>query len=124
MNRAERRAKAARERKSSAWKALERVVEQHGKPIAEREDMVPRSPCGHCGKALDGASHEDGIKPKPGDLSVCWACAGINRFGPTLALERLDEADFPPEVADELRHRQSLIRAAMMGSVGRTRGDA
>lgn len=121
MNRAERRAKASRER---ALRALARIVEQYGKPIAEREDMVPRSPCGHCGKVLDGASHEDGIKPKPGDLSVCWGCAGINRFGPTLALERLDEADFPPEVADELRHRQSLIRAVMMGSVGRTRGDA
>lgn len=121
MNRTERRAKASRER---ALRALERVVEQHGKPIAEREDMMPPSPCGHCGEALDGASHEDGIKPKPGDFTVCWACAGVNRFGPTLALERVDEADFPPECAEELQHRQRLIRAAMMDSVGRTRGDA
>lgn len=77
MNRHERR----------AIKAMQRSLKQMQRPKRESGDAVPEHPCGHCGQLLDGASSDTGAQAKPGDISVCVACAGINRFRADMSLE-------------------------------------
>ncbi len=93
MNRHERRALAA----------LMRAAEQMTRRERESGDAVPESPCGHCGVLLDGASSDTGVKAKPGDISVCAACAGLNRFRPDMTLQAmsLDEVIALPGVDAE-----------------------
>ena len=74
------------------------------------------------------ATHAKGIKPKPGDLGVCWACAGVNRFGEDYRLVKVTEREaesFDSEEYDtETMHEASaLIRAAHTKSY-RQGGDA
>jgi hypothetical protein len=33
--------------------------------------------CPHCGFVFDAAAHSGGEDPSPGDLAVCFACAGV-----------------------------------------------
>lgn len=114
--------KRSPERTSLAWRGLERLAAQHDLPKWVREDQVPRSSCGHCGQEMDAATHGDGFHPEPGEFSVCWCCAGVNRFGPALELVKVTEAEFEALTEDEvdlsaLQEARALIRAAMMGAV-------
>jgi hypothetical protein len=49
---------------------------------------VPDSLCSKCGAVLDAATGvlDKYFKPKPGDVSVCFSCGALARFGPTLEL--------------------------------------
>jgi len=104
---------------SRAWKGLERVVARQG-------EEVPEAPCGHCGARLDRASIDTGQRPEPGDISICWGCAGVNRFDERLRLEALsDDAVRELDVDHrELEEGRALIRAALLGSSRRPRVDA
>lgn len=109
---------------SPAWKGLVRLVAQHDLPKELRQDYVARSSCGHCGLEMDEATHHSGSKPAPGELAVCWSCAGVNRFGPELGLEKVTDEEvegLDPELyeLDLLHEARALIRAAMMGSAKR-----
>lgn len=115
---------------SDAWRDIERVVQVNHLPRALGVDFVPDSHCGHCGKRMDLASNHKAAKPKPGDLGVCWNCAGINRYGEGLQLEKVTDEEFERLAADEydsldrLVELRALIRAAMTRSYERSQGDA
>ena len=36
-----------------------------------------RGRCPHCGFVFDAAAHAGGEDPSPGDLAVCFKCAGV-----------------------------------------------
>lgn len=52
--------------------------------------------CPHCGAINDRATpvQNEGAVPIPGDFSVCIKCAGINKFGEDMALEKLSHEEF------------------------------
>lgn len=55
-------------------------------------NKVPNSSCPNCGllhNAATSADLDDAI-PEPGDLTVCFGCAAVNRFGPDMRLEWVD----------------------------------
>jgi hypothetical protein len=122
VNRKERRAEALRARKVDSLGALARTVRSMQLGSERSGDGVPPSPCGHCKKELDGASAASGAKAKPGDLSVCAYCAGINVFGVDLALLPLtdEQVEIHPQAA-ALREHQALIRAAHLQPKGARR---
>ncbi len=118
MNRRDRRADQSRQRKadyeSEAHRSLVRAVESMGKGREKSGDLVVASPCGHCGKSLDGASHADGLKAKPGDISLCIYCCNVNVFGEDLRLQKLtDEQADAHECASEIRQQQTFLRSTM-----------
>lgn len=98
---------------SGAYKALLHMADRIARH--DEADRIAGSPCGHCGKELDAASAVDGHKPRPGDLSVCVYCCGINGFDAELRLaalsgERLDA--LPSDAVQQIREMQGLMRAA------------
>lgn len=53
----------------------------------DSRDGVSPAPCPYCGSKLDAATDPYGdARPKPGDASVCWYCAGVLVFGDDLAV--------------------------------------
>lgn len=48
----------------------------------EETVRIGNSPCPSCGHALDSATalHHRGAQPDPGDISICFYCAAVNRF--------------------------------------------
>lgn len=36
--------------------------------------------CPHCGRRNDLHTGAAGTRPRPGDVSICWACAGIGIY--------------------------------------------
>ena len=111
---------------SKAWRGLQRVVEVHRLPEAEQPDQVARSYCGHCGMMLNRATHEEGIPPSSGDVSVCWNCAGVNRFDAELLLKPVRDEDLGAIDVDheQLAEARALIRAAMTRDPRKTRPEA
>ena len=86
----------------SSYRRLASVLEAMNQ--SENEDAVPPSPCPHCHKVMDAATHEDRVvRPKPGDISICIYCAGVAQFSPELALVAFSE--------DEMRHLPGATRA-------------
>jgi hypothetical protein len=82
-----------------------------------RKQRVKGSPCPHCGAVLDGisgAGHDR--RPKPGDLTVCIQCAEPSRFGPDLALVKLDTLELQrmaredPKAYQDLQFARAVIR--------------
>jgi hypothetical protein len=82
-----------------------------------RKQRVRGSPCPHCNKPLDagsGAGHNG--RPRPGDLTVCAYCAEPSRFGPDLALVKLDTLELQrmaredPAAHQELQFARAVIR--------------
>lgn len=122
MNRKDRRAQASRERRANPLDAIARTVRSMELGRERSDDGVPPSPCGHCGKVLDGASDAAGAKASPGDLSVCIYCAGINVFGVDLALLPLtdEQVEIHP-AALALREHQAVIRAGLLPPRGKAR---
>jgi hypothetical protein len=57
-------------------------------------DMIP-SACPSCGKVLDAATHPtaDDIRPKVGDISICFYCGNLMAFGDELTLRKLTDAE-------------------------------
>jgi hypothetical protein len=94
---------------SKAWRTLERVA-------AGAYAETPESRCGHCGELSVGATTSDDRKPKPGDISICASCAGVNRFDDALRLYAVSEADLAELPLDhaELEDGRALLRAAML----------
>lgn len=120
-----------RPKASLAWRGLERVVAQHALPIERHEDVIAPSPCGHCGESRNEATHAEGIKPKPGDFSVCWGCANVNRFDSELRLVKVTDAELAAVSRDEVDHAvieemRALFRAAYTKPLNpkATRGEA
>lgn len=104
-------------RESAAHKHLSAMVARLA--LHDEADRVAATPCGHCGKLLDGASSAGGHRPRPGDLTICIYCAGFNRLGDALELIAMSEAEVEalavehPDTVDALREGQSAIRTAV-----------
>lgn len=103
---------------SRAWQTIIRVMAEHERPVEERHDTTVSSCCGHCGLVLDAATHVNGKKPTPGDLAICWGCAGVNQFGEDLTLIKRTEKEVAALDVDhtELAETQALVRAVVTGS--------
>lgn len=102
-------------RESVALRSLRRAAAsiEAGKGSSLDAMAVP-SPCGHCGKVLDGASGAHGEKPKPGDVSVCMSCTGANTFGEDLRLVPLSDAEVEAhEAHEQIRAGQDLLRGIL-----------
>lgn len=109
MNRKERRAY-----ESQAHKALMRSVDAMCRGKNSHPDEVPASPCGHCGRVMDGASSATGATAKPGDITVCIRCGGANTFLDDLTLSKLTEEQVEAHPASEdIRASQDMIRSIM-----------
>jgi hypothetical protein len=71
------------------------------KSFRERMKDAPYLPavkCPGCGKKLDAATHADdpGLKPSPGDYSICLYCGALHVFDETLRLR-------PPSIKELLK---------------------
>ena len=69
--------------------------------------------CPSCGKILDAASPlEEGAKPSPGDITLCFYCSSILVFGEDFALREMSSHEFENLDMDfqlQLRHLQQQI---------------
>ncbi len=129
-NRRDRRAEKSRQRKadyeSNSFKTLVRTAKSMATGKGKSPDRVVPSPCGHCGKELDGASSSDGVTAKPGDITVCIYCAGVNMFGDGMSLRAMtDDEVATHEACDDILAHQGLLKAmlgkfAMGGKKNRT----
>ena len=118
MNRRDRRAEKSKQRKaeyqSDAFKALVRTAESLKLGKEKSGDAVAASPCGHCGKLLDGATSADGDKASDGDISICIYCFEVNTFGPGMKLLPMTDADVEAHSsASQIREHQAFLRAAV-----------
>lgn len=59
--------------------------------MLEIETRLTPSTCVDCGYMLDTCSGE--ADPKPGDITICIRCAGINAFDKNLILRRPTEKE-------------------------------
>lgn len=70
--------------------------------------------CPHCGSLNDGATemHLEAVRPKPGDWSMCFECAGISVFTEDLHLRASDLLEaymqMPYEQYKEVKHAVEL----------------
>lgn len=68
------------------------------------EVRMPDCACPHCGKVQDAASGLSSHYPEPGDISVCFDCAGVSVFGENGARTRWPEDEpMPQELLDARR---------------------
>lgn len=82
------------------------------------------SPCGHCGKQLDAAS-SDTATAKPGDVSVCMYCTGVNRFDEGMRLVAVNDAELaalPDDMRAVLEEMQALVRRGHQLRAGPRKG--
>jgi hypothetical protein len=77
---------------------------------------LPEGKCPHCGHRLDSASHlTERVKPRPGDLTICIACASVLRFDGALTVRQVSDAllrrikQSDPEAAAEAMKLQRAI---------------
>jgi hypothetical protein len=93
--------------------------------ITERESSVgdegvtwalPEGKCPHCGHRLDSASHmTERVKPRPGDLTICMACASVLRFDGALTVRQVSDEQLrrirkqEPETGAEVMKLQRAI---------------
>lgn len=67
--------------------------------------------CPHCGAKNDRATCTEGVAiPKPNDISVCIKCAGINKYGSDMALEKLSHEEF---TTLDVPTQQHLLKVVM-----------
>lgn len=83
------------------------------------ENVVPLTLCPHCGYPIDRASSAKGgaNAPRPGDLSICLACAGILIFGDDLRSRALNDSELA-----ELDPRDRMLVDTIREVVDRFRG--
>lgn len=81
---------------------------------------LPPFPCPHCGTVHDAASdaRQKAPPPKPGDLTLCIACAGVAQFTNDMKLRVMSQDEWDaycaehPQVLVEIRRHQQAIRRA------------
>jgi hypothetical protein len=69
-----------------------------------KENIVPASPCTHCGEPNDGAASLEGATPKPGDITICMECGNIMAFAEDLTVRNLTN-----EEMYEIAGREDLL---------------
>lgn len=77
--------------------------------------VIGKHRCVYCGQDHNAASNLKGARPKPGDISLCSGCEGINIFDEKLQLRiptdgELEELRSDPSVAEELLLRQKQLK--------------
>ncbi len=86
---------------------------------------IPPGCCPHCGFVFDAAAHGGGEDPSPGDLVVCFACAGVMVLDAALRARRPAPGDYaalklthPVFYAETERFREAvrLFHARTAGS--------
>ena len=55
---------------------------------------IPIGRCPHCGFVFDASAHGGGEDPSPGDLAVCFACAGVMVLDAALRARRPAPGDY------------------------------
>ena len=91
----------------------------------EHNARIPGSPCGHCGELLDHATGAGG-GAKPGDLSMCIRCLGMNAFDEQLRHVALSAEEFsalPAKLRDQLEQMRDIMRATQ-AKMGQRKGPA
>ena len=57
--------------------------------------------CPHCGTVLNAATCADdvpAVRPKPGDISICYSCHGVMEFiGTAGRLRKVERSELSPE---------------------------
>lgn len=99
---------------SKAEQALQTFARDAGKD----HTRVPEAQCGHCGKPLDSATGTDGsMRAKPGDISICIFCLGVNQFDERLhhvAVTADELAAAPAAIRSQLEDMIALLREAQL----------
>lgn len=62
--------------------------------MLDRFIPTPHCPCSSCGVTLKFASSLTAHTPKPGDVSICTECAGVNIFTEELNVRAPTQADW------------------------------
>ncbi len=97
-----------------ALRSVKRAASQMEVGRARSGDVMAPTACGHCGKVLDGASHREGHRPKPGHLCVCTGCGGFNLFGSDLQLSALQDDDVRA-MGEDYFAEMSVLRSMIRG---------
>ena len=78
---------------------------------------VPRTKCPHCGKEADMATAVlNPQSPCPGDLTFCFGCSAVLKFGPSLELCEIPQDELneicieEPEIAMVIQRTRMSIR--------------
>lgn len=102
------------------------LLHRMGTALGGEQLHIEGSPCGHCGKVLDGSSKaSDGTDPEPGDITFCIYCGGLNRFGEGLRLEGLSDEAAAEHLGEQwptVRDAREMLRAKLMEMLGSKMG--
>jgi hypothetical protein len=96
----------------------EQAIQTFARDAGKEHTRVPEAQCGHCGKPLDSATGTDGsMRAKPGDMSICIFCLGVNQFDERLqhvAVTADELAAAPPAIRSQLEDMIALLREAQL----------
>jgi glutaredoxin len=69
--------------------------------------------CPYCANTLDAASHEEGIEPQVGDISMCFYCGELSLFGENEFIAVPDEkkAELRNYMGQREQHIQIILQA-------------
>jgi hypothetical protein len=76
--------------------------------------ITPADCCPGCGYVFELASAVNGneVRPEPGDVTICFACADVLVFGPdmrTRAITAEERAAWPPSYRNAVEHARLPI---------------
>jgi hypothetical protein len=87
--------------------------------LADANDLPGR--CPHCGTAIEQASGvvdknaRNELKPKPGDISICFTCAGLGRYTTKMTIRKLTNVEHADCITDPRVKRTRLTILALRG---------
>jgi hypothetical protein len=84
--------------------------------------MMPTRPvekpadCPYCGTNLNVVGSTNGAVPQPGDVTVCFRCAGLCQFSPTMEVLAIQFEDLDPD--EDYRDRVREVLAVVKNATG------
>lgn len=81
--------------------------------------------CPHCGRVneLHTDPDADSRSPEPGDISICWNCAGIAQYTETLSMQLIPEEQHAEIMLNpQLRKMLAIVRRAQAERLNRAVG--
>jgi hypothetical protein len=65
--------------------------------------------CPWCNHRINMAGGLSSVTPKKGDISICYYCGGVMKWGSNLQLERAEESDLKKLSAEDLEHLDKVV---------------